>query len=221
VLCEGDLVVREGVRGLLESLDGVEVVEAVADLAAMESAVGRLRPDVVVTGIHAQSTEPDACLRFAARLRETQPRIGVVVLARDPAPEDARALFEGGAAGRAFLGTAGITDAAQLGVAVRAVAAGESHLDSTMIEELVAARAGGGQKGLDALTPRQQEVLALIADAKSNDAVARRLGVTTRAVERNVNGIYARLGILHSTDVSRRVLAALLYHRAGRDGAGV
>jgi DNA-binding NarL/FixJ family response regulator len=211
VLAEDDLIVREGVQHLIDSIDGVEVVGAVGDLPSVEEAVETLKPDVVVTDIRLPPTLTDEGLRLARKLRQRHPDIGVVVLSHHAEPEYARALLEAGGGRRAYLLKERVTDGGQLETALRAVAGGGSHVDAMVVERLLAASAERAANRLDALTPRELQVMGLIAEAKSNEAVGRELGISTRAVERHVNSIFSRLRIDESPSVSRRVMAVLVY----------
>jgi DNA-binding NarL/FixJ family response regulator len=224
VLAEDDLFVREGVQHLIGAMDGLDVVDAVGDLPAAEQALEQLKPDVVVTDIELPPTSTDEGLRLAGTLRARRPDVGVVVLSQHADPKYARTLLEGGGARRAYLLKERVTDPGQLETAIRAVAGGGSYVDSLVVERLLDASAGQAATRIDALTPREVEVMSLIAQAKSNEAVARELNISRRAVERHVNAIFGRLAIAESSDVSRRVMAVLLYledrrSRAAGDGA--
>jgi DNA-binding NarL/FixJ family response regulator len=211
LVSEDDLIVREGIQNLIDGMDGVDVVDAVGDLPAAEEAVERLRPDVVVTDIRMPPTFTDEGLRLASMLRETHPEIGVVVLTQHADADYARTLLGGGSGGRAYLLKEGVTNRGQLDAAIRAVSRGESHVDSAIVERVLAEAGVRAADRLDVLTPREIQVLGMIAEAKSNDAVAQELGISTRAVERHVNAIFSRLRIDESTTVSRRVMAVLVY----------
>jgi DNA-binding NarL/FixJ family response regulator len=211
VLAEDDLIVREGVQHLIVGLDGMDVVDAVGDLPAVEKAVERLKPDVVVTDISLPPTLTDEGLRLASMLRERHPDVGVVILTQHAEPEYARRLLETGGSGRAYLLKERVTDRGQLESAIRTVVAGGAYVDSAVVERVLAALDERTNGRIDALTPREIEVIGLIAQAKSNDAVARELNISTRAVERHVNAIFTRLQIQESPDVSRRVMAVLIY----------
>jgi DNA-binding NarL/FixJ family response regulator len=211
VLAEDDLIVREGVQHLIVGLDGMDVVDAVGDLPAVEKAVERLKPDVVVTDISLPPTLTDEGLRLASMLRERHPDVGVVILTQHAEPEYARTLLETGGSGRAYLLKERVTDRGQLESAIRTVVAGGAYVDSAVVERVLAALDERTNGRIDALTPREIEVIGLIAQAKSNDAVARELNISTRAVERHVNAIFTRLQIQESPDVSRRVMAVLIY----------
>jgi DNA-binding NarL/FixJ family response regulator len=211
VLAEDDLIVREGVQHLIAGLDGMDVVDAVGDLPAVEEAVERLKPDVVVTDIRLPPSLTDEGLRLARTLRERHPEVGVVVLTQHAEPEYARTLMEAGGSGRAYLLKERVTDRGQLESAIRTVVAGGTYVDSAVVERVLAASAERTSDRVDALTPREIQVIGLIAQAKSNEAVARELNISTRAVERHVNAIFSRLQIEQSPDVSRRVMAVLVY----------
>jgi DNA-binding NarL/FixJ family response regulator len=211
VVAEDELLVREGIRRVLERIDGIEVLEVVGDLPSLEHAVETRLPDVVVTDIRLPPTYTDEGVRFAADLWEREPGIGVVVLSQHVDPSYASLLFDRGAQARAYVPKERVTDKAELERIVKTVAAGGSHLDIRVVEQLLASAAARPNPRFDALTPREREILALIAEAKSNSAIARQLGVSSRAVERHVGAIFAKLEIEDSPEVSRRVRAALAY----------
>ena len=211
VIAEDDLLAREGVQQLIAGLDGMDVVDAVGDLPAVEAAIERLKPDIVVTDIRLPPTLTDEGLRLASMLREHHPEVGVVVLTQHAEPEYARRLLEAGGSGRAYVLKERVTDPGQLESAIRTVVAGGSYVDSAVVERVLAALDERTNGRVDALTPREIEVIGLIAQAKSNEAVARELNISTRAVERHVNAIFSRLQIEQSPDVSRRVMAVLIY----------
>jgi DNA-binding NarL/FixJ family response regulator len=224
VLAQDDLFVREGMHHLIGGMDGLDVVDTVGDLPAVEQAVQRLQPDVVVTDIELPPTSTDEGVRLAGMLRARQPDVGVVVFSQHADPKYARALLEGGGTRRAYLLKERVTDPGQLETAIRAVAGGGSYVDTLVVERLLDASEGQPATRIDALTPREVEVMSLIARAKSNGAVARELDISRRAVERHVNSIFGRLGIAESPDISRRVMAVLVYledlrSRAAGDGA--
>ena len=144
VLAEDNLLVREGVRRLLETRRdrAIEVVASCGDLDALLAAVEAEQPDVVVTDIRMPPTHTDEGLQVAARLRKTQPQVGVVLLSQFDAPAYARALLEEGSAGRAYLLKERVSDPEQLVGAIREVARGGSVIDSKVVETLVAALDG-------------------------------------------------------------------------------
>ena len=207
VVGEDSFIAREGIVSILGELEGVELVEASDDLDALREAVVRTSPDVVLTDIRMPPTNTDEGIRFAAELRASHPEIGVVVLSQHAEPRYATALFRDGSDRRAYLLKERIRDQAELSRALHEVAAGGSLVDSRIVDKLVSAR--GTQLG--SLTPRQLQILALIAEGRSNSSIASRLGITKRAVERQINAIFLRLDLGEPEDVSRRVKAALLY----------
>jgi DNA-binding NarL/FixJ family response regulator len=211
VVAEDELFVREGIRRVLESIEDVEVVAVVGDLPELERAVEYALPDVVITDIRLPPTFTDEGIRFAADLWLREPGIGVVVLSQHVDPSYATTLFDRGAQARAYVPKERVTDRAELARVIRTVAEGGSHVDVRVVEELLGAAARRSSPTFAALTPREREILRLIAEAKSNVAIARELGVTTRAVERHVSGIFSKMQIEDSPEVSRRVRAALAY----------
>ena len=209
-LGEDNLLVREGLRRLLDSDPGVEVVAAVGDLASLEEACDRERPDVVVTDIRMPPTQTDEGIRLAADLRERHPEIGVVVLSQFSDPIYALALLEHGSDRRAYLLKERVHNRAELTAAIRAVAAGGSIIDPKIVEALVQARSQADRSPLNELTAREREVLGEIAQGKSNTAIAESLFLTKRAVEKHINAIFLKLGLATREDVSKRVKAALM-----------
>jgi len=211
VLAEDNLLIREGVRRLLEGEDGIELAASCGDLDALLAAVEAEYPDVVITDIRMPPTGTDEGIRAAERLRTMHPEIGVVVLSQYADPEYALALLESGSAGRAYLLKERVANPAQLLAAVREVAQGGSVIDPKVVEALVAQRARAAHSPLGELTAREREVLASMAQGKTNAAIADALTLTPRAVEKHINAIFAKLPFDHAPDTDRRVTAVLLF----------
>jgi DNA-binding NarL/FixJ family response regulator len=214
ILAEDNYLAREGISRVLESIEDLDLVAAYGDLDAVRAAVERDRPDVVVTDIRMPPNHTDEGIRLADELRTTRPEIGVVVLSQHESPLYALALFDRGAERRAYLLKERVRDQSELGRAVREVASGGSVVDPRVIEGLLSAHTRT-HTPLEELTPRELEILALIAEGRSNTAIAETLVVTKRAVERHINAIFRKLELEESEDVSRRVTAALLYLARG------
>ena len=211
VLAEDNYIVREGLREILAAHERVEVVATCEDLDGLLAAVESERPDVLITDIRMPPTSTDEGIRAAATLRESHPDVGVVVLSQHDDPAYVLALLESGSAGRAYLLKERIHDRLQLVAAVDAVAAGGSVIDPKVVEVLVAARTQAAQSPLAELTARETEVLAEIAQGKSNTAIAESLVLTKRAVEKHIHSILMKLNLAYEQDVSKRVKAALLF----------
>jgi DNA-binding NarL/FixJ family response regulator len=211
VLADDNYLVREGVRRLLETQTDLEVVATSDDLDSLLEAVETERPDVVVTDIRMPPGGADEGIQAAKRLRETQPEIGVVVLSQFSDPEYAVALLEHGSAGRAYLLKERVNDLDQLVGAIRSVAAGGSAIDSKMVDSLVTAGVRGEDSPLDALTPREHELLTEMASGKNNAAIAEALVITERSVEKYIHSIFQKLDLAWQSDVHRRVKAVLLF----------
>jgi DNA-binding NarL/FixJ family response regulator len=209
-LGEDSLIVREGIRQLLTSDPGLDVVAAVGDLEALRAACERERPDVVVTDIRMPPEETDEGIRLATELRDEHPEIGVVVLSQFADPIYALALLERGSDRRAYLLKERVHNRAELTAAIHAVAAGGSMIDPKIVEGLVRARGDAERSPLNELTAREREVLREIAQGKSNTAIAESLFLTKRAVEKHINAIFLKLGLADAHDVSKRVKAALI-----------
>jgi DNA-binding NarL/FixJ family response regulator len=210
-LADDSLIVREGIARILAGQPGIRVVASCGDLPSLLAAVDTERPNVVVTDIRMPPTGTDEGIRLASQLRETHPEIGVVVLSNYAEPAYALALLESGSEGRAYLLKERVHDRIQLVAAIQAVAAGGSVLDSKIVEPLVAAKLQVERSPLAALTEREGEVLAEIAKGKSNAAIADSLVLTKRAVEKHINSIFLKLNLSYSEDVSKRVMATLLF----------
>jgi DNA-binding NarL/FixJ family response regulator len=211
VLAEDNYLVREGVRRLLETQPDLEVVATCGDLDSLLEAVEAERPEVVLTDIRMPPAGGDEGIQAAARLRETRPEIGVVVLSQFADPEYALALLEQGAERRAYLLKERVDDLEQLVGAIREVAAGGSAIDSKVVESLVAAGSRRKDSPLDALTPREHELLAEMARGKNNAAIAESLVITERSVEKYIHSIFQKLDLAWQPDVHRRVKAVLLF----------
>lgn len=214
VLAEDSLLVREGVRALLELEDGIEVVGVAEDLAGLLACVASLDPDVVLTDIRMPPQRSDEGIRAALALRATNPDTAVVVLSQYLEPSYAVALFEAGAEGRAYLLKERLADAEQLVSAIREVARGGSVIDPKVVDVLVAS--GTGSEPFERLSPREQETLAEMAAGHSNAAIATRLGLSDRAVEKHIGSVFAKLGLSEEPTVHRRVKAVLMFLAAQR-----
>jgi DNA-binding NarL/FixJ family response regulator len=210
-LGEDSLIVREGVHQLLAVDPEIEIVAAVGDQFSLRQACEDQHPDVVLTDIRMPPTHTDEGIQLAAELRTTHPEIGVVILSQFSDPSYALALLEHGSDRRAYLLKERVHNRAELMAAIRAVAAGGSLIDPKVVEALVIARSRVEHSPLNELTARELEVLAEIAQGKSNTAIAEALFLTKRAVEKHINAIFWKLSLAEGTDVSRRVKAALMF----------
>jgi DNA-binding NarL/FixJ family response regulator len=211
VLAEDHLIVREGVRRLLETQHDVEVAAACGDLDSLLAAVDTEEPDVVVTDIRMPPGNTDEGIQAARQLRETHPDLGVVVLSQYATPSFALALLEGGSAGRSYLLKERVHDVEQLVSAIRTVAEGGSVIDPKVVEALVAENARGKESRLDQLTPRERDVLREMAAGKSNAAIGESLFLAERSVEGVIHSIFLKLGLSWETSVHKRVKAVILY----------
>lgn len=220
VLAEDHVLLREGVSRLVAANQDLELVGTAGDLPELLALIERERPDVVVTDIRMPPTGTDEGIAAAAWARRHQPAVGVVVLSQYVAPGYAVALLEHGSAGRAYLLKERISSVNELARAIRAVAVGGSVIDPAVVDELVRSRARDGQHDLASLTPRELEILAEMAQGKSNSAIAAALFITERAVEKHTNSIFAKLSLSEERDVNRRVKAVLVYLSEHRQGTG-
>ena len=211
VLADDSLIVREGIAQMLATAADIEIVASCGDLESLLAAVDRDRPDVVLTDIRMPPSGTDEGIQVAARLRESHPEIGVVVLSQYSEPSYALALLESGSDRRAYLLKERVRDRAQLLSTIQAVADGGSVIDPKIVEVLVAAKARSDRSPLTELTPREREVLAEIAQGKSNTAIADSLVLTKRAVEKHINAIFMKLDLTGEEDVAKRVKAALMF----------
>ena len=211
VLAEDHYLVREGVRRLLESRPEFTVVAVCGDLASLLTAVEAERPDVVITDIRMPPGDADEGIQAAERLRTTHPEVGVVVLSQYADPTYAQALLEAGSSGRAYLLKERVQDLEQLAYAIRAVAEGGSVIDPKVVESLLAENARSEESQLNALTPRERDVLREMAEGKNNAAIAATLFLTERSVEKVIHSIFLKLGLTWEPAVHKRVKAVIVY----------
>ena len=210
VLCDDSFLAREGIARVLESIEDVELVASCVEVDELRAAVEREKPDLVLTDIRMPPTNTDEGIRFALELRSSHPEVGVVVLSQHADPSYAMALFSDGSERRGYLLKERVKDKDELARALHEVVAGSSLVDPRIVDKLVSARVDK-DPGLERLTPRERQILAMIAEGRSNNSIADTLMVTKRAVERHINGIFLKLDLGEASDVNRRVKAALLY----------
>jgi DNA-binding NarL/FixJ family response regulator len=212
VIGEDDLLVREGIQQILQAAGGdFEVVGMGADFDTVLAAVERERPTVVVTDIRMPPTKTDEGIRIATELRSRAPDVGVVVLSQYAGSDYVLRLLEGGSSGRAYLLKERIAHRVQLFGAIRDVAAGGSVIDPQVVEDLMHANERASNSKLAGLTTRELDVLAQMAQGKSNATIAASLFLTKRGVEKHVNGIFSKLDLPEESVASRRVVSTLLY----------
>jgi len=208
---EDQPLVREGIVRVLEE-GGFEVVGTASDADELVRKAGGHHPDVVITDIQMPPENTDDGLRAAITIREREPRTGVIVLSQFLEDRYALDLVGERAEGVGYLLKDRVADLEQFATAVRRVADGGSALDPAVVSELVGRKRRDDP--IEQLTAREREVLELMAEGRSNQAIAERLFVTLRAVEKHVTSIFTKLGLPASTDDHRRVLAVLAFLRA-------
>jgi DNA-binding NarL/FixJ family response regulator len=211
VVAEDSLIVREGLRQLLAVSPNLDVVAAHGDLDAVIDAVADDRPDVILTDIRMPPSGTDEGIRLANHLREHHPATGVIVLSQYAEPRYVLDLLEHGSDRRGYLLKERIHDRGQLVSAIDVVARGGSVIDPKIVEVLVDAKAHAEPSQLAELTPRERDVLAQMAEGKSNAAIAESLVLTKRAVEKHINSIFTKLRLAGSEEVSKRVTATLMF----------
>src|SRR5215207_3488139 len=211
ILAEDDFLVREGIRRVLEAVPDITVVAECGDGDELRAAIDEHPPDVVLTDVRMPPSGADEGIRMANRLRTTHPTIGVVVLSQFAEPEYALALLGKGSHRRAYLLKERIHDGDAIASAIRDVARGGSAIDAKVVEPLLVAQVANESSPLRTLTPREREVLAEVAQGRSNGAIAESLVLTKSAVEKHINSIFGKLGLAGAQDVSQRVKAALLF----------
>ncbi len=214
IIAEDHYLVREGTRQLLESSADVEVIAAVGDASALMDSVDRLAPDAVITDIRMPPTNQTEGIEAAHQIRAKHPGTGIVVLSQFVNSLYAFELFREGTAGLAYLLKDRIGDLDELLRALTEVTRGGSVVDPAVVEGLLARRQRLAGSLLDTLTERETEVLAAMAQGKSNAAISETLFVSQSAVEKHINSIFAKLGLRpEDGDQHRRVAAVLTFLR--------
>nr|WP_202495454.1 response regulator transcription factor [Streptomyces sp. SID4982] len=213
VIAEDSVLLREGLTRLLTDL-GHEVVAGVADAEALLATIAELAgrdelPDVVVADVRMPPTHTDEGVRAAVELRGRHPELGVLVLSQYVEERYATELLAGSSRGVGYLLKDRVADVREFVAAVERVASGGTALDPEVVAQLLGR--SRKQDVLAALTPREREVLGLMAEGRTNSAVARQLVVSDGAVEKHVSNIFMKLGLTPSDGDHRRVLAVLTY----------
>ena len=220
LVVEDSLVAREGMVAIIQALPGAIPAATAATVAEAREEVEALRPDVVLTDIRMPPGHHDEGIALAEELARAHPDIPVIVVSQFCEPPLAARLFAHHAAGRGYLLKDRIADPATLGEAIAEVRGGGTVIDPSLTAGMVVD--GRGQRNAPptaGLTPREAEVLGMVADGMSNSAIARAIGISRKGVEKNVSQIFAKLGLGADGDTSPRVAATLMWLRA-RDDRG-
>ena len=211
VLAEDSFLVREGVRRVLESSHQVEVVASCGDLGEALGAIDDHSPDVVLTDIRMPPNRKDEGIQIARHCRAEHSTTGVVLLSQYVEPSYVRVLLDQGTEGRGYLLKEHLADLDDLLAAIKAVARGGSAIDPKVVQSLVRARALDDDARMERLSPRERQVLALIAEGRTNAAVAQQLVLSQHAVEKHINSIFSKLNLSGDQELHPRVRATLMY----------
>lgn len=214
VIAEDSVLLREGLVRLLAEAS-CEVVAAVGDADALLRADERHRPDLALVDVRMPPTFTDEGLRAALLLRGRRPGMPVVMLSQYVEERYASELLAGDARGVGYLLKERVADVSEFVGALRRVAAGGTALDPEVVQQVLARRKR--RSALDELTEREREVLALMAEGRSNQAIAGRLDVSDGAVEKHVGNIFMKLGLAPDEADHRRVLAVIAWMSGGRE----
>ncbi|MCD1571864.1 response regulator transcription factor [Agromyces mediolanus] len=209
VIAEDEVLLREGLAHVLEE-DGVTVLAAVGTAVQLEREVGRHLPDLAITDIRMPPSHTDEGLVSALRIRRSHPEIGVVVLSQHVQRRLATELVNQDSGGVGYLLKQRIADVNTFTSSLRRVAEGGTVLDPEVVSVMVA-RASRGDGVIGALTARQREVLGLMAEGRSNAAIATQLFLSEKAVVQHTSNIYDALGLPVDADDHRRVLAVVRF----------
>jgi DNA-binding NarL/FixJ family response regulator len=211
VIAEDSVLLRAGLERLLVD-GGFEVAGTVGDGPGLIAAASALRPDIAIVDVRMPPTHTDEGLRAALEVRRLVPQTRILVLSQYVEERYAVELIGTSAEGVGYLLKDRVADVAEFLAAVRRVAAGGTALDPEVVAQLLGRRRRGNP--LDALSPREREVLGLMAEGRSNAAISAQLVVTQGAVEKHISSIFAKLGLPDTPGDHRRVLAVLTYLRS-------
>jgi len=211
VIAEDSVLLREGLARLLAEA-GIDVVAQVGDADALHHAVHRERPDVVIVDVRMPPTHTDEGARAAEEIRERHPEIAILVLSQVVEAKRALKLFSETPEGFGYLLKDRVLEVDDFLEAVSRIARGGTALDPEVVAQLVGRRRTPDP--LDELTPREREVLGLMAEGRSNQAICAKLFLSAKTVETHVHSIFSKLGLATDRDDHRRVLAVLAYLRS-------
>ena len=211
VLADDSVLFREGLARVLAD-NGFAVAAQAGDADGLHAAVDRETPDVVVTDIRMPPTNTNEGLLAAQRIRAEHPQVGVLVLSQYVETRQAIRLLEDAPQGVGYLLKDRVSDIAEFTDAVRRIARGGSVIDPEVVAQLLRRR--GEDSALADLTGREREILALMAQGRSNRAIGERLFLSPKTVETHVGAIFTKLGLLPAADDHRRVLAVITYLRS-------
>lgn len=210
ILAEDSALTRDGLTQILERF-GHRVLAAVGDAESLRAAVERCQPDVVVTDVRMPPTHTDEGLRAAVALRARWPRLPILVLSQYIEVTYAAELLDSGSEGCGYLLKDRISDVADFEAALRQVASGGTVVDPEVVRQLL--RRTRSAAPVERLSPREREVLALMAEGRSNASIGRELVISETAVEKHVRGIFTKLDLQPNQEHHRRVLAVIAYLR--------
>ncbi len=215
LIAEDDYLVREGARSVLDAVEGLEVRGTAGDPTELLALLAAAPVDVVILDIRMPPSFTTEGIELARRVRVDHPGTGIVMLSQHADPEYALELLQDGSNGLAYLLKERLGDADRLLQAIEEVRAGGSMLDPKIVSALLEAQRRRSASKLAGLTPRELEVLRLMASGKGNAAIARELSISDRSVEKHSNAIFRKLGLSEELDLNRRVAAVLFYLQRG------
>jgi len=210
VIADDALLLRQGVAAVLATLPDVEVVAEADDRPGLIAAVDEQRPDLVITDVRMPPTLTNEGITAAREIRSRHPDIGVIVLSQYLDADYVIELLEDGTEGLAYLLKENVADRRQLAAAIDAVCSQSSSIDAAAIDVFVRARARRPSP-LDDLTTRERDVLSLVAEGLRNSAVADRLHLSEKSVEKHINSIFTKLHLTDENESNRRVRSVLLW----------
>jgi DNA-binding NarL/FixJ family response regulator len=213
VVADDSVLLRDGVVRLLQDA-GIEVVAAVGDGDALLRVVAGESPDIALVDVRMPPTHTDEGIRAAVQIRRDHPGVAVLVLSQYVEERYAADLLSGDTSGVGYLLKDRVVDIDEFVGSVRRVAAGGSAVDAEVVRQLIGRTARVSE--LDRLTPREREVLGLMAEGLSNGGIAERLVVSLGAVEKHISNVFTKLDLEHEQSAHRRVLAVLTYLADGR-----
>ena len=208
VVADDSVLLRDGVVRLLQD-EGIDVVAAVGDAESLLTSVAELGPDLAIIDVRMPPTHTDEGIRAALEIRRDHPGIAVLVLSQYVEERYAAELLRGDTAGVGYLLKDRVVDIDDFVASVRRVAAGGSAVDAEVVSQIIGRSARASE--LDRLTPREHDVLALMAQGLSNGGIAEQLVVSLGAVEKHISNVFTKLDLDHEQSAHRRVLAVLTY----------